>query len=69
MFIFKNEEGDSDILITKNDELVYKSGKKVYVSKGNKSVLQRPGESNREIIVSKKGKTVVIANNNILIEK
>ena len=65
LFVFKNDEGDSDILLAKNDELVYKSGKKVYVSKGSKSVLQRHGE----FIVSKKGKTVVIANNDILIER
>ncbi len=65
LFAFLNEEDKLDILISKNDKLVYKSEKKVYISKGNKSVLQRPGE----IIVSRKGKTVIIANNGILIEK
>jgi len=65
LFVFLNEEDKLDILISKNDKLVYKSEKKVYLSKGSKSVLQRPGE----IIVSRKGKTVVIANNDILIEK
>jgi len=65
LFVFLNEEDKLDILISKNDKLVYKSEKKVYLSKGSKSVLQRPGE----IIVSRKGKTVVIANNGILIEK
>jgi len=65
LFAFMNEEDKLDILVSKNDKLVYKSEKKVYLSKGSKSVLQRPGE----IIVSRKGKTVVIANNGILIEK
>ena len=65
LFVFKNDEGDSDILVAKNHKIVFKSGKKVYVSKGSKSILQRPGE----IIVSKKGKTVVIANDDILIER
>jgi len=65
LFAFLNEEGKLDILISKSNKLVYKSEKRVYISKGSKSVLQRPGE----IIVSRKGKTVVIANNGILIEK
>ena len=65
LFAFLNGEGKLDILVSKNDKLVYKSEKRVYISKGSKSVLQRPGE----IIVSRKGKTVVIANNGILIEK
>jgi hypothetical protein len=65
LFAFLNEEDKLDILVSKNDKLVYKSENKVYLSKGSKSVLKRP----KEIIVSKKGKTVVIANNGILIEK
>ena len=65
LFAFLNEEGKLDILVSKDDKLVYKSEKKVYLSKGSKNVLKRP----KEIIVSRKGKTVVIANNDILIEK
>jgi len=65
LFAFMNEEGKLDILVSRDDKLVYKSEKKVYLSKGSKNVLKCP----KEIIVSRKGKTVVIANNNILIEK
>lgn len=65
LFVFKSEKGDSDVLVAKKKGFVFKSGRKIYVSKGSKSVLQCPGE----IVVSKKGKTVVIANNNILVER
>jgi len=66
IFAFANEHSRWDILIAKDDNIVYTSKEKVYVSKGNgHSVSLGPGS----IFVSRKGKTVIIDNGNILVDR
>jgi hypothetical protein len=66
IFAFANEHENWDFLIAKDDELVYTSKHKVYVSKDNgESVSLEPGS----ILVARKGKTVVIDKGNILVDR
>jgi hypothetical protein len=54
-----------DILVSKENKLIYTSKKRVFVSKEGKEVLTSP----EHIVVSKGGKAVVIAHGDILVEK
>ena len=66
IFAFANEYDRWDFLILRDDKLVYASKHKVYVSKnGGGSASLGPGS----ILVSKKGKTVVIDRGNILVDR
>jgi hypothetical protein len=66
VFAFANERQKWDFLIAKDDKLVYTSEHKVYVSKnGGETASLGPGS----ILVSKKGKTVVIDRGNILVDR
>jgi hypothetical protein len=66
IFAFANDHEKWDFLVAKDDRLVYASKHKVYVSKnGGESVSLGQGS----ILVSKKGKTVVIDRGNILVDR
>ena len=66
IFAFANEHEKWDFLVAKEDRLVYASEHKVYVSKnGGESACLGP----ESILVSKKGKTVVIDRGNILVDR
>jgi hypothetical protein len=66
IFAFANEHEKWDFLIAKDDKLVYASKYKVYISKNSgESASLEPGS----ILVSKKGKTVVIDRGNILVDR
>lgn len=66
MFFFLIDENSYDTLISKNArKLVYLSNGKVYVFGDDKSLMTGPNE----ILLSKRGKTVIIANNNVFVEK
>ena len=65
-FAFANEQEKWDFLIVKDDKLVYASKHKVYISKNSgENVSLEPGS----ILVSKKGKTVVLDRGNILVDR
>lgn len=59
IFVFPNEKGKLDILLAKDNKLVYTSTEKVFVSKGEKTVLTSHGK----VIASKSGKSVIIEKN------
>ena len=59
IFAFPNEKGKLDILLAKDDKLIYTSTEKVFVSKGEKTVLTSHGK----VITSKSGKSVIIEKN------
>jgi hypothetical protein len=66
IFAFANEHEKWDVLIAKDDKLVYASKYKVYISKNcGESASLEPGS----ILVSKRGKTVVIDRGNILVDR
>ena len=66
VFAFATETDRWDILVAKQDKLVYTSKNRVYVSRDNgESVSLSPAQ----IIVAKKGKTVVIDKGNILVDR
>lgn len=66
IFAFANEHNKWDILVAKKDKLVYTSKHKVYISRENgESISLSPAQ----ILVAKKGKTVVIDNGNILVDR
>lgn len=66
IFAFADDHEKWDFLIAKDDKLVYASRHKVYVSKsGDESASLGQGS----ILVSKKGKTVVIDKGNILVDR
>jgi hypothetical protein len=66
IFAFANECEKWDFLVAKDDKLVYASKHKVYISKnGSENASLGPGS----ILVSKKGKTVVIDRGNILVDR
>lgn len=66
IFFFVNDENSYDTLISKNTrKLVYVTRGKVYVFSDDKSLMTGP----EEVFLAKHGKTVIIANGNILIEK
>jgi hypothetical protein len=54
-----------DILVSKENKLIYTSKERVFVFKEGKEVLTSP----EHIVVSKEGKAVVIAHGDILVEK
>ena len=66
VFAFATEHDRWDILVAKQNKLVYTSKHRVYVSRDNgESVSFGPAQ----IIVAKKGKTVVIDKGNILVDR
>jgi len=66
IFAFATEHGRWDILVAKQNKLVYASKHRVYVSRDNgESVSVGPAQ----ILVAKKGKTVVIDKGNILVDR
>ncbi len=66
IFAFATEHDKWDMLVAKRDRLVYTSKHRVYVSRDNgESVSLSPAQ----ILVAKKGKTVVIDKGNILVER
>ncbi len=65
LFVFMHEKKGYDTLISKRDKLVYASDGEAYVFEGDKSVLKRSGE----VVVSKKGKTVCVIDNNVFVER
>ena len=66
IFAFATEHDKWDILVAKRDKLVYKSKHRVYVSRDNgESVSLSPAQ----ILVAIKGKSVVIDNGNILVDR
>lgn len=65
LFAFMREDDGYDTLISKRDKLLYTSDEEVYVFKGDKGILKRPGE----IIVSKRGKTVCVIDNDVFVER
>ncbi len=66
IFAFANEHEKWDFLIAKDDKLVYASKHKVYISKNSgENASLEPGS----ILVSKKGKTVVLDRGNILVDR
>jgi hypothetical protein len=65
IFAFQNVDAKSDILVSKRDKLVYNSRRNVYVFKGDKGILKHPGE----VVVSKKGRTIVINDRNVVVER
>jgi len=66
VFFFVNDENSCDTLISKNTrKLVYVTRGKVYVFSDDKSLITGP----EEVFLSKHGKTVIIANGSVLIEK
>ena len=64
IFAFQNIDAKPDILVSKGDKLVYTSRRGVYVFKGDKGILTHPGE----VVVSKKGRTIVINDRNVIME-
>lgn len=66
IFAFPTNQGKLDILIAKGDRLVYKSEDKVYISK-NKAESVAIGQG--QIFVARKGKTVIIDKDNILVDR
>lgn len=67
IFAFATEHDDKwDFLIAKDDKLVYTSRNKVYVSRSNGG---SASVGSGEILVSRKGKTVVIERGNILVDR
>jgi hypothetical protein len=65
LFAFMHDENRHDLLISKKEKLLYVADGETYVFKGDKGVLTRHGE----VVVSKKGQTVHIMNNNVLVER
>jgi len=66
IFAFATEHDRWDILVAKQDKLVYTSKNRVYVSRDNgESVSLGPAQ----ILVAKKGKTVVTDKGNILVDR
>lgn len=66
IFAFATENDKWDVLVAKRAKLVYASKHRVYVSRDNGgSVSLSPAQ----ILVAKKGKTVVIDNGNILVDR
>ena len=65
LFAFMREEDGYDTLISKRDKLLYTSDEEVYVFKGDKGILKRPGE----VVVSKRGKTVCVSDNDVFVEE
>ncbi len=65
LFAFKHEKGGYDTLISKRDKLVFTSDEEAYIFKGDKGVLTRPGE----VVVSRKGKTVCVIDNDVFVER
>jgi len=66
IFAFATEHDKWDILVAKRDKLVYTSKHRVYISRDNgENVSLSPAQ----ILVAKKGKTVVIDNGNILVDR
>lgn len=59
IFAFPNEKGKLDILVCKDDKIVYTSTDKVFVSKGEKTVLTSRGK----VIALKSGKSIIIEEN------
>jgi len=66
IFALPTEDDKLDILVAKRDKLVYASKHRVYVSRDSgESVSVSPGQ----ILVARKGKTVVIDKGNILVDR
>ena len=65
IFAFQNVHAKPDILLSKRDKLVYTSKKEVYVFKGDKGVIKRPGE----VMVSKEGKIVIVKDNSVVMDR
>ncbi|MFQ5759165.1 MAG: hypothetical protein ACE5IF_05765 [Candidatus Bathyarchaeia archaeon] len=65
VFAFQNVDAKPDVLVSKKDKLVYTSRRNVYVFKGDKDILKRPGE----VVVSKKGRTIVVNDRNVVVER
>lgn len=65
IFAFENANAKPDVLVTKEDRLVYTSRRNVFVFKGDKGVLKRPGE----ILVSRKGRAIVIDTRHFMMEE
>jgi hypothetical protein len=65
-FLFEIDSGDYALLVSRNAKnLVYISGKKVYVFSDNKSFMT----SSNEVWISKPGKSIVIRNGNVLVSR
>lgn len=65
LFAFMHEKESYDTLISKRDKLVYTSDEEVYVFKGDKGILTRPGE----VVVSRRGKTVCVCGKDVFVER
>jgi len=65
VFAFANEHDKWDMLISKGDKLVFTSRDKVYISKDKAEGIN---VSPAGFLVAKRGKTVVIGKNNLLID-
>jgi hypothetical protein len=59
IFAFLNDKGKLDILVSKDDKIVYTSTDKVFVSKGEKIVLTSRGK----VIALKSGKSIIVEEN------
>jgi len=66
IFAFATEYNKWDILIAKRDKMVYASKEKVYITKNNDHSVSLESGS---ILVSRKGKTIVIDKGNILVDR
>jgi hypothetical protein len=66
VFAFVSEQDKWDMLISKGNKLVYTSKDKVYISKDK---IQNIVIGPEQVLVAGKGKTVVIANNDILVDR
>lgn len=64
VFAFLKENENFDMLISKNDRLLYKSGGEVYIFKGDRGLLTRYDE----IVVSKPGKYVIVCCGNVFLD-
>ena len=66
IFFLSSDEGHYDTLVSREGrELIYISGEKIYLFGDDKSVISRPNE----VLLSKGGRRIIIAHNNVLIEK
>lgn len=66
LFAFLNEHGKWDLLISRDNELVYTSAGKVFISRDKAdTVMINPPQ----VMVANKGKTVVIDGNSILVDR
>jgi len=66
IFAFANQPDKWDVLISKGDKLVYSSKEKVFISKNQaESISVQSGN----VLVAKRGKTVVIDRGNILVDR